>query len=189
MASPNVLRLSRDQIAATMALSRENKPDAEVVRQVERMVSIVRALGISGSTNEVSSVPADVVLDATGTTLMAQAPQAGLYRVNLTWVTAVVGGSAGNGWTLSPSNTNGLAISSSNYGFSRIEAAAAFAFAIPTTNTTFTTSFAANGVYTLTGVVRVTVGGTFGMKFVKTGAPTSATLKAGSGFDVIRVAE
>jgi len=37
MAPPNVLRLSRDQIALTMALTRENKPDAEVVRQVERM--------------------------------------------------------------------------------------------------------------------------------------------------------
>ena len=120
MAPPNVLRLTRDQIALTMALTRENKTDNEVVRQVERMVSIVRALGISGSTPEVSSVPANVTLDATGTTLTAPAPQAGLYRVSLTWMTAVVGGGAGDGWTLSPSNTDGLAISSSNYALSGV---------------------------------------------------------------------
>ena len=64
-----------------------------------------------------------------------------------------------------------------------------FGFAAPTGSASFAFSGAANGVYSITGIVRVTVGGTFGMKFVKTGAPVSATLKAGSGLDVIRVAE
>jgi len=147
-------------------------------------VSIVRALGISGDAVETS-----VVLDTTGTTLTAQAPQAGLYRVNLTWVTAVVGGSGSDGWTLSPANTDGLTIASSNFILSGVEGAVPFGFAVPTGSAPYAFSGAALGVYTLTGVLRVTVGGTFGMKFVKTGAPVSATLKAGSGFDVIRVAE
>lgn len=172
------LSLSRDQIAATLALKADGKTDFQVVKQMEKLFAAVNTLAQEAGQTDV--VDTNVTLDAAGVLLAVDVNDPGTYLVTLSWTATVTGGGGADGWTLSPENSGGFAFTPFDYSLSFTESAASGGFLIPSSTPAYGFSGDPIGVYALTGTMVVTAAGTIGMRFVLTGAPTDATLRAGS---------
>jgi hypothetical protein len=177
--SPTTLRLTRDQIAATMALSREGKPDHEVTRQVERLISMVNTMWTAFPLTDV--VENDTNVDATGVLLSVAITTPGTYNIALNWTMTTAG--AGT-WQLAKENT--VVFPAINYSAAGVETAGAFAFAVPSA-ALYLFSGDPLGVYAFTGTINVTTIGTLGMRFTKTGG-TTVTIHAGARLKAEQIA-
>ena len=179
-ASPTTLRLTRDQIAATMALTRENKTDNEVVRQMERLIAMTNEMWNAFPLTDV--VEDDTNVDATGVLLSVPITVLGTYNITLNWTMTTAG--AGT-WQLAKENT--LVFPAINYSAAGVETAGAFAFAVPSAAALYLFSGDPLGVYAFTGTINVTTIGTLGMRFTKTGG-TTVTIHAGARLKAERIA-
>ncbi len=166
------LHLSRSQLAT---LSK----DPEIIKQLEKLFARASATSWDGST-----ILADTLLDATGTTFSAKAPAPGVYRVTFTWAAAVVGGSGADGWQFIEADDAALDYSPFSWQIIGVDAGVATAAAIPSGSLSTLTSGAATSFFSMTAMVNVIAAGTFGVTVRQRGAPASATLGMSSGLSV-----
>lgn len=168
MTSTPTVQANRPQIAKMC------DGDARLTQQMERVLGQVAG----------QSVDEDVILDATGT-IIGYAAVVGVYFVDLLLMFTVVGGSAGNGWSVDDAST--ATISAGSYAVVGGDSAATVAAPLARPGP-YATGIDNITVFMIRGFISVTRPGFVGFLVTKAGAPASATLLAGSGVMLTRVA-
>jgi hypothetical protein len=162
-----VLKLSRSQIATL-------SNDAEIVRQIERLISLVN------NTARGDAVVVDEALDASGRTLTVQLG-IGRHFVDLVVMVDVKGGGPGDGYVVEDAGSaNAATLKAGSLALVGGDGSSVVAYNAPTPGPYAFGSGTGNTVF-LRGFVDVVVSGAFGFLIKVQGSPTSALLLAGSG--------